>query len=160
VADGTSRGLGVFTGQRHDLDEALRGEGGGSPRAGFIGEDRLDEPEELALGSALGLGRFEGLGAREPASTPGADGLAMAVKLASDLIIVSAVGGQGDNVETAEQLLGTGVAAHQEIQELPLRQGKTKGKRDGARHGVSSKDDEPARDPAVPGPSISHPTPH
>jgi hypothetical protein len=130
VADGTSRGLWVFTGQRHDLDEALRGEGERGSRAGFIGEDRLDEAELLALAGPFRLGGFEAGGAGLPACPPRADGFAMAVELASDLIGVGAVGSKADNLKTAQELLGRVVAAHQEIQELPLRQAKTKGKRD------------------------------
>jgi hypothetical protein len=106
VAEGVLGGLGVFTGEGDDLDDVLWGKGDGSARSGFIGEDPLQQPEQLGMGGSLGLGGFQAGSGLDPSLTPEASCLATEVELASDLIVGQTVGGEADDLETTEQLLG------------------------------------------------------
>jgi hypothetical protein len=138
VADGQGRGLGVLAGERHDLGESLGREGGGSAGAGFVGKDRLDEPEQVEVGGAFCLGRFEAVGCLGPPLAPGAGGLPMEVQLISDRIVGQAIGGKADDLKATEQLLGRVLAASQVVQQLPLALCQLDGKRTWARHRIDS----------------------
>jgi hypothetical protein len=138
VAEGLLCRLGVFTGESHDLDDLLRGEGGRGAGAGLIGEDRREEPEPLAVRGAFGLGGFQTGRCLGPTLTPQADRLAMEVELTSDLIVGKAGGGKADDLETTEQLLGSVLTSCQVVEQLSLALGKLDGKRARGGHQIGS----------------------
>jgi hypothetical protein len=106
-----------LAGQRHDLDHLLGAEGGGGagPRRVVEGiGHQLDQPPLVV---APGGGRFQPGDRRQPAGTPGADGGAAEAELASDLVVGEAVAGSQDDVQAADEALGTGLAARQALED-------------------------------------------
>jgi len=99
VSEGPLRRLGVFTGEGNDLDNDLRGERGGGTRAGFIGEDRLDQPQQLGLRGPFCRGGFEAVSRLDPTLSPDAGRLPVEVELTSDLLVRLAIGGEADDLE-------------------------------------------------------------
>jgi hypothetical protein len=134
MADRQGTGVGILTGERHDLGEGFGREGGGSAGAGLIGEDRLDEPEQLGVSSAFGLGRFEAGRRLGPTLAPDTGRLPVEVQLMSDRIVGQAIGGKADDLEATEQLLGGVLPTRQKVQQLALALGELDGKRTRARH--------------------------
>src|SRR5712691_6535686 len=131
-------GLRGLTRQGHDLGEGLGREGGRSAGARLIGEDRLDEAEQLGVGGAFGLGGFQAVGSLGPTLAPGTDRLPMEVELMSDLMIGLAISRKADNLEATEHLLGGVLAASQLIEERPLVWCELDGNRARAGHRVAS----------------------
>jgi len=99
VSEGLLRRLGVFTGEGDDLDHDLRGERGGGTRAGVIGEDRLDQPQQVGVRGAFCRGGFEAVSRLDPPLSPEASRLPVEVKLPRDLLVRLAIGGEADDLE-------------------------------------------------------------
>lgn len=131
-------GLGVFTGEGHHLDDLLGSEGSRATGAGRIGEEGLEEPQQLGLGGPIGHGGVEGGQSVDPPFSPEANGLAMELELTGDLIVRLSVGRQTDDLEAAEQLLGGVLATDQMVEQLSLALRQWDGKSETAGHGSDS----------------------
>jgi hypothetical protein len=155
MAEGQGTGLRVLTGEGHDLGESLGREGGGGAGAGLIGEDRLDEAEQLGVAGAFGLSRFEAVSGLGPTLAPGTGGLPMKMQLMSDRIVGQAIGGKADDLEATEQLLRRVLPTRQMVEELALALGKLDGKWARAGHPMTSyrkvrREDRALRAPVYP----------
>jgi hypothetical protein len=134
MADGQGTGRWVLTGECHELGEGLRREGRRRARAGLIGEEGFDEPEQLGVGGPFRLGRGEAVLALGPALAPGPCRLPMEVELMSDRIIGQTIGGKANDLDATEQLLGGVLPSRQMIQQGALAKCHLDGKRTRAGH--------------------------
>jgi len=123
VADGAARPLGRLAGNGDDADDLLGAESGRAAQARRVGENPLDQAEEVSLGRLLLLGPPQGVGGPEPAVAPEADADAGEAQLVGGGVDTG-ISGQGqEDLGAADQTLG-GRLALGETLEQGLLQGR------------------------------------
>ena len=134
MADGPARLPGRLTGQRHDPDDLLGGEGGRPAGARGIVEDPRDQAEELWVGEVVLLGPGQGLGGGEPAVAPETDGDPVEAEVPGG-DQQARVGGQREHdVDAADQPLGCGLALAKLVEQGSLSSREVDGRRRRAAH--------------------------
>ena len=117
MADGPTRLLGQFAGDRDDADDLLGAEGGRHPRARDVVENLLDEGRQLLIAGQAALRLLEFGGGLQPAIAPLANGEPGQAQEPGGRLDARVGGEREEDGDAADQTLASGLAGAKALQQ-------------------------------------------